>query len=140
VERGEVEVYRSPPSISYVWSEWEIYLFSPFTRFFALLFLRGFMVCTGRIFLFIGCYEGPDQCDQHRHVLLSKILLFMKFDVCVTVHHWYNNTNSQLDATIVVLLKFQSALHVSGDNFAHPQERYTVIPRLTSNPANEFFG
>jgi len=26
------------------------------------------------------------------------------FDVCVTVHHSYNNINSQLDATIIVLL------------------------------------
>ena len=26
------------------------------------------------------------------------------FSVCVTVHHWYNNTNNQLDATIIVLL------------------------------------
>ena len=25
-------------------------------------------------------------------------------DVCVNVHHWYNNTNSQLDATIIMLL------------------------------------
>jgi len=25
-------------------------------------------------------------------------------DVCVTVHHWYNNINSQLDATIMILL------------------------------------
>ena len=28
----------------------------------------------------------------------------MRFDVCVTVHHWYNNINSQLDTTIVILL------------------------------------
>ena len=27
-----------------------------------------------------------------------------KFDVCVTVHNWYNNINSQLDATIIILL------------------------------------
>ena len=27
-----------------------------------------------------------------------------KFDVCVTVHHWYNSMNSQLDATIIILL------------------------------------
>jgi len=27
-----------------------------------------------------------------------------KFDVCVTMHHWYNNINSQLDATIIILL------------------------------------
>ena len=27
-----------------------------------------------------------------------------KFDVCVTAHHWHNNINSQLDATIIILL------------------------------------
>ena len=27
-----------------------------------------------------------------------------EFDVCVTVHHWYNNIKSQLDATILILL------------------------------------
>ena len=27
-----------------------------------------------------------------------------EFDVCVTVHHLYNNINSQLDATIIILL------------------------------------
>jgi hypothetical protein len=27
-------------------------------------------------------------------------LIVKKFDVCVTVHHWYNNMNSQLDAKI----------------------------------------
>ena len=27
-----------------------------------------------------------------------------KFDVCVTVHHQYNNINSELDATIIILL------------------------------------
>jgi hypothetical protein len=51
------------------------------------------------------------------HLLLWQILCFMinvtvvflifwrnrqinLFDVCVTVHHWYNNINNQLDATI----------------------------------------
>jgi len=27
-----------------------------------------------------------------------------KFDVCVTMHHWYNNMNSWLDATMIILL------------------------------------
>jgi len=27
-----------------------------------------------------------------------------KSDVCVTVHHWYNNINNQLDATITVFI------------------------------------
>jgi len=26
------------------------------------------------------------------------------FDICVTVHHWYNNINNQLDATITVFI------------------------------------
>jgi len=30
--------------------------------------------------------------------------LHTTLDVCVTVHHWYNNINSQLDATIIILL------------------------------------
>jgi len=28
----------------------------------------------------------------------------VKFDVCVTVHHWYSNINSQLDVTVIILL------------------------------------
>jgi len=35
------------------------------------------MVCTRKIFIFIGSFAGPDQCGQHRHVLLSKILIFI---------------------------------------------------------------
>jgi len=34
-----------------------------------------------------------------------------------------SNVNSQLDAAVIILLTFQSAQLVSGDNFAHPQER-----------------
>ena len=30
--------------------------------------------------------------------------LFTSFNVCVTMHHWYNNINSQLDARIIILL------------------------------------
>jgi hypothetical protein len=42
------------------------------------------------------------------------------FDVCVTVHHWYNNIKSQLDATIIILLII--SISSSGDDFVHPQE------------------
>jgi len=31
-------------------------------------------------------------------------MLKLAFDVCVTVHHLYNNINSQVDATIIILL------------------------------------
>ena len=30
--------------------------------------------------------------------------LFRRFDVCVTVHHWYNNRNRQLEGTIILLI------------------------------------
>jgi len=45
-----------------------------------------------------------------------------KSNVCVTVHHWYSIINNQLDAKITIYYQFQSTEHVSGDNFAHPQE------------------
>ena len=38
------------------------------------------------------------------------------FDVCVTVHHQYNDVNNQQDATILSFINFfKSALHVSGE-------------------------
>jgi len=36
--------------------------------------------------------------------LFSTINWIHKFDICVTVDHWYSNINSQLDATITILL------------------------------------
>ena len=29
-------------------------------------------------------------------------VMLLAFDVCVTVHRWYNNINNQLDATITI--------------------------------------
>ena len=57
----------------------------------------------------------------------GSINFLCKFDVCMTVHHSYNNVDNQLDATITVYQQFQSAQHVSGDGFAHPQEHWTVF-------------
>ena len=38
-----------------------------------------------------------------RH-LKSKVLYVLpeRYDVCMTVHRWYNNKNNQLDATITI--------------------------------------
>ena len=36
------------------------------------------------------------------------------FDVCVTVHHGYNNINSQLDATIIISLIITTSLTCFG--------------------------
>jgi len=70
--------------------------------------------------------EGENFYSRYSQIQVSKntaiINASLHFDVCVTEQLWYNSINSQLDATIIILLKFQSAQHVSGDNFAHPQE------------------
>ena len=52
-----------------------------------------------------------------------------QFDVCVTMHRfWYNDVNNQQDATTFSFINlFISALHVSGDKFAHPQEQFLTI-------------
>ena len=52
----------------------------------------------------------------------------MVLDVCVTVHHYFNNINNQQDATTFSFINlFNSALHVSGDKFAHPQEHLLTL-------------
>ena len=49
-------------------------------------------------------------------------------NVCVTVHQQYNNVNKQQDATTFWFINlFKSALHVSGDKFAHPQEHFLTV-------------
>ena len=41
---------------------------------------------------------------------------------------WYNDINNQQDATTVSFINlFNSALHVSGDKFAHPQEHFLSV-------------
>jgi len=45
------------------------------------------------------------------------------FDVCVAVHHWYNNINSQLEAKITNFIDIYNQLNMfRRDNFAHPPE------------------
>ena len=56
------------------------------------------------------------------HTTVNKQTCYFTFDVSMTVYHWYNTVNNQLDATITIYWWFQSAHHVSGDNYAHPQE------------------
>ena len=34
--------------------------------------------------------------------IISPILTNAESDICVTVHHWYNNVNSQLDAAVTI--------------------------------------
>jgi len=38
------------------------------------------------------------------------------------LHSKYNNKDNQLGTTITICWWFQSAQHVSGDNFAHPEQ------------------
>jgi len=39
-------------------------------------------------------------------------IIYYKFDVCVTAHHWYNNINSQLDATITNFIDSSNQLNM----------------------------
>jgi len=51
-----------------------------------------------------------------------------ELDVCVTVHHQYNDVSNQQDATTFSFINlFKSALHVSGDKFSHPQEHFLTV-------------
>ena len=51
-----------------------------------------------------------------------------ELDVCVTMHHQYNDVSNQQDATIFTFINiFNSTLHVSGDKFAHPQEHFLTV-------------
>ena len=49
-------------------------------------------------------------------------------DVCATMHHQYNDVNNQQDATTFSFINlFKSALHVSDNKFAHPQEQFLTV-------------
>jgi len=37
-----------------------------------------------------------DETNAHSFVKLNPDNMIREFDVCVTVHHWYNNINTQL--------------------------------------------
>ena len=46
----------------------------------------------------------------------------------MTVHHQYNDVSNQQDATNFSFINlFKSALHVSGDKFAHSQENFLTV-------------
>ena len=50
------------------------------------------------------------------------------FDVCLTVHRQYNDVSNQRDAiTFLFINLFNSALHVSGDKFAHPHKLFLTV-------------
>ena len=47
---------------------------------------------------------------------------------CVTVYHQYYDVSNQRDATTFSFINlFNSALHVSGDKFAHPHELFLTV-------------
>ena len=46
----------------------------------------------------------------------------------MTLHHQYSDVNNQQDATTYSFINlFKSALHVSDDKFAHPQEHFLTV-------------
>jgi len=53
-------------------------------------------------------------CSHRQFKLLRSVVFPSKnqFDVCVTTHHWYNNINSQLDATITNVIDDYNQLNM----------------------------
>jgi len=43
------------------------------------------------------------------------------------MHHQYYEVSNQQEATTFTSILFNSALHVSGDKFAHPQEHFLTV-------------
>ena len=44
------------------------------------------------------------------------------------MHHYYNDVSNQQDATTFSFINlFKSALDVSGDKFAHPEEHFSTV-------------
>jgi len=66
----------------------------------------------------------------HTESTESRFQFYIQFelDVCVAVHHQYNDVNNQQDATTFSFISlFKSAQHVSDDKFAHPQEHFLAV-------------
>jgi len=43
----------------------------------------------------------PTNAKNYIRITTISLCAFVSFDVCVTAHHWYNNINSQIDATTI---------------------------------------
>jgi len=56
----------------------------------------------------------------------ANIIFYTKF-VITPIRFYLNNIDNQLHATITVYYWFQSAQHVSGDDFTHLQMHLTVF-------------
>ena len=60
--------------------------------------------------------------------VVSIILNSYAWCLCDRASFYYNNVNNQQDATTFSFINlFNSALHVSGDKFAHPQEHFSTV-------------
>jgi len=69
--------------------------------------------CCGSMSCCVGmCCRESSWLGVHRMLRNEGLIISHKFYVCVTVHHRYNNINSQLDATIKIILLL--LLHLLG--------------------------
>ena len=87
-------------------------------------FIFGFFSKFATFFLSLSLSLSLSLCMLFLYFVPSKWALFIladmwncklkgtKFDVCVTLHHWYNNINSLLVATIIILFCLQAASSV----------------------------
>ena len=73
--------------------------------------------------MWIRYVEPMNGSNLKRHTILV-------YDVCLTMHHWYTLCRRPTRCNNNNLLIFQKAQHVSGNFFAHPQERKTVLQHV----------
>ena len=66
-------------------------------------------------FSFLTCEPADKQIGMNGLLIIFSVEIDM-------INEEFNNINSQLDATLIILLTITIIQHVSSDNFAHPQE------------------
>jgi len=77
--------------------------------YYAILLIRSKLEWF-RVGNYAGLYSRPHLYGFLHHFHFT-------FDICVTLHHWYNNINSQLYPTIIILLIITIALTCFGRLF-----------------------
>ena len=63
-------------------------------------------------------------------ILLFYEYLYFCYDLCRKICHYYDTNNEQDATTFSFINLFNSALRVSGDRFAHPQEHFWLYIQL----------
>ena len=79
---------------------------------------------------FLNLLETQTHCKHSAQLLYKYKSIFSKWTWCLCdrASFNYNDVNNQQDATTFSFINlFNSALHISGDKFTHPQELFLTV-------------